>query len=123
MNHLLYYCLLAGGLLSSTPVAAREMSGRPRPSKSPRTHIDSLRRQAHSYTNYLTYALQLQPAQREAVAQCTEAYLLDLAAAPAGAPKEAIQHRYHQGLLRVLSPGQYSAFCWLQEREQVLAQP
>lgn len=102
-------------------------------------HPGSLRLRAAQVTKYLAYALQLSTRQQAAVRRCVyeEFRQLDsLAQAPVAVVPNTtdtgnqlrqqselrIVQRYETAMARILTPGQYSAFTWLQERQPVARQ-
>ncbi|AIZ62507.1 hypothetical protein PK28_00200 [Hymenobacter sp. DG25B] len=99
----------------------------------------SLRLRAAQVTKYLAYALQLSARQEVAVRRCVyeEFRQLDsLAQAPVAVVPNTtdagnqlrqqselrIVQRYETAMARLLTPGQLSAFTWLQERQPVARQ-
>ena len=99
----------------------------------------ALRLRANQVTKYLAYALQLSARQQVAVRRCVyeEFRQLDsLAQAPVAVVPNTteagnqlreqselrIVQRYETAMVQILTPGQYSAFSWLQERQPVARQ-
>lgn len=113
MKRLLYYSFIACGLLNAPVMAA------PTAPISTTENPKELHHSAKGYTRYLTHALHLRGAQTRAVGRCTEAYLLALSIPhPVLSGPELAQQHYLQDMRGVLTAGQYSTFCWLQERER-----
>lgn len=116
--------LAAAALLCALPVAARAADV-PAPADTPQLRAARL-------TGYLAHSLDLSKRQRKAVLRCTRQYLAgmdSLATAPEmlatsaegrmvqRPAKARITETYEQALARILTPGQYNAYSWLQEQQ------
>ncbi|WP_303309990.1 hypothetical protein [Hymenobacter sp. BT730] len=126
--------LLVGFMLTGAVEAGVSQSAGVSP-----TTTTSLRMRAAQVSKYLAYALQLSARQQLAVRRCVyeEFRQLDsLAQAPVAVVPNTtdtsnqlreqselrIVQRYETAMARILTPGQYSAFTWLQERQPVARQ-
>lgn len=126
--------LLAGVLLTGSAFA----NGNARPVEK-LAEPATLRLRAAQVSKYLAYALQLSARQQAAVRRCVYEELRSLdslgqepvamvgTTTAAGQPEsqqsaDRIMHRYETAMARILTPGQYSAFSWLQGRQPVAKQ-
>ena len=84
---------------------------------------DSVERRAGRVARYLSHCLGLSQQQQGAVQACTQQYLARLATLPASAPQSAdAEKNYHLELGRIMTPGQWNAYSWLQEHQPAGAQ-
>ncbi|RAK65128.1 hypothetical protein [Hymenobacter edaphi] len=99
--------LLLLGLLTGLAAQAAEKPRRPAVA-APRPAADSVQQRAACRTRYLTDVLHLSSRQALAVRRCAYEQAAAVATAPA-------RQRFDEQMLRILTPGQYSAFVWLAE--------